>query len=107
MGKIIRRIITITITESWTIVWAGHQPGDPAEDLPTTGEPPITVFLEQKEQTNEPQESEFPAAGVDTPPSAPAPAGAAGADNPEPGCLPADPGVAGDTNYHGRGINPA
>jgi len=30
MSKIIRRIVTITVNESWTVIWTG----DVAEDLP-------------------------------------------------------------------------
>lgn len=49
MGKIIRRTVTITITESWTIIWTDEaQAGD-------TAQPPATTIVQEQPK---PQEEE-------------------------------------------------
>ena len=47
MGRIIRRTVTITITESWTIVWAG----DSAVDDPS--QPQATTIVQDQPKTQE------------------------------------------------------
>ena len=47
MGRIIRRTVTITITESWTIVWAG----DSAVDDPS--QPQATTIVQKRPKPQE------------------------------------------------------
>jgi hypothetical protein len=51
MGRIIRRTVTITITESWTIVWTDDAKPDDAPQLQA-----ITIVQEQVQTQEEPDE---------------------------------------------------
>ena len=53
MGKIIRRTVTITITESWTIVWTDD---GRADDKPQT----TTIVSDQPNTQEEPDETIVP-----------------------------------------------
>ena len=52
MGKIIRRTVTITITESWTIVWTTDE---------TSPRQATTVVQEQPKPQEKPDETMLPA----------------------------------------------
>src|SRR4051794_38475081 len=84
MGRIIRRTITITISESWTVVWTD-------DDLPATSGKSNITFLPQMEQENVPQDTEVPTQPFAARPETPAESGADGDDDREheSGCLPA------------------
>ena len=71
-----RRTITITITESWTIVWT--------DDLSTKPDESNISILTHKEQTNVPQVTKFPAAAVAAQPSPTTSAGVVGTGDPKP-----------------------
>ena len=56
MGRIIRRTVTITITETWTIVWTDED--QPADKPP----PPTTTIVQDQPKTQEePDETILPA----------------------------------------------
>jgi hypothetical protein len=68
MGRIIRHTVTITITESWTIVWTDNIHADePSQPLATT------IVQEQPKPQEETDETILPAvttdAGTDTQPT--------------------------------------
>jgi hypothetical protein len=63
MGRIIRRTITITISECWTIVWTE----DPADALSTTSDELELTFPPRKEESDGLQEIECRAETVATP----------------------------------------
>src|SRR5690349_20058412 len=92
MGKIIRRTISITIRESWTIVWTE----EPVDNLPTTVSQSEFTYLSQKEQMNATHEFEDCTETDATQPAAPAEASNRSNDDNngndgahEPGRLPA------------------
>lgn len=98
MRRIIRRTITITVSEGWTIIWTDEPANEPDDDLPATSGESNISFQPQKEQTNVPQEFEHPARSEATQPSAPAEASdhdSNGDDDTHgPGRLPANPSIA-------------
>jgi hypothetical protein len=55
MGKIIRRTVTITITESWTMVWTDDAKAD---DAP---QPQATTIVQEQVQTQEEPDELFQA----------------------------------------------
>src|SRR5688572_24173631 len=85
MGKIIRRTVTITITETWTIVWT------------TDGESQRQAMTMVPEQPN-PQEE--PDAAVQTPIRT----GTPGASDPT--AMPPTPAAANDPQLHGVSAKP-
>jgi hypothetical protein len=72
MGKIIRRTVTITITESWTIVWTDE---DRAGDTPQVQV--TTLVQDHPKAQEEPDETILPAVTTVTATHAPPDDGAA------------------------------
>ncbi|MEZ4617886.1 MAG: hypothetical protein R2867_20585 [Caldilineaceae bacterium] len=68
MGRIIRRTVTITIAETWTIVWTDNIQAD-ERPLP----PATTIVQDQRKTKEEPDETILPAitsgAATDTQPA--------------------------------------
>jgi hypothetical protein len=62
MGRTIRRTITITISECWTIVWTD----EPTDDLSTTSDELDLTFPPRKEESDGLQEIECRAETVAT-----------------------------------------
>lgn len=83
MGRIIRRTVTITITESWTIVWTDEAQADDKPQPPAT-----TIVQDQPKPQEEADATTLPAittvAATDTQPTDVSPQSGAGRQRKRP-----------------------